>query len=76
MTEFLCNYVYIGVLAGMWPCGIITFVYELYLSESKAQVYAYLHEYLQNNLRVSSDLSKSYSLCFTKLHLVFCANVL
>ena len=30
----------------MKPCGIILFAYELYISESKSQVYGLLHEVL------------------------------
>ena len=33
----LCNVVfYIGILAGMWPCGVISFIRELFIAESKA----------------------------------------
>ena len=28
-----------GILAGIWPCGIIIIAAELFLSESKLQVY-------------------------------------
>ena len=30
----------------MKPCGIILFVYELFISESKSQVYGILHDVL------------------------------
>lgn len=29
----------LGILAGIWPCGIITLISELFISESKTQVY-------------------------------------
>ena len=46
----LCNVVfYIGILAGMWPCGVISFIRELFIAESKAQVYGHLHQFLQSN---------------------------
>ena len=38
---------YTGILAGMWPCGIIVLVNELFLSESLSQVYGILHGLLR-----------------------------
>ncbi|XP_044168316.1 uncharacterized protein LOC122952504 [Acropora millepora] len=35
-----------GTFFGMKPCGIILFVYELFISESKSQVYGILHDVL------------------------------
>ena len=35
---------FIGTFFGMKPCGIILFVYELFISESKSQVYGILHD--------------------------------
>ena len=32
----------------MKPCGIILFVYELFLSESKSQVFGILYDVLSN----------------------------
>ena len=40
---------FIGILAGIWPCGIITIVHELFKSEGKAQVYGCLHSYFFDN---------------------------
>ena len=60
------HFVILGILAGMWPCGIVVLVAELFRAESKAQVYAALHELLTNHLRASSDLSK-YSKTTTQL---------
>ena len=42
---------------GMWPCGIILLVAELFRSESKSEVYASIHEFLWRNTKVSSTLS-------------------
>ena len=39
----------IGVLAAIWPCGIITLVDELFIAESKTQVYGSLHSFLHCN---------------------------
>ena len=36
----------LGTFFGMKPCGIILFVYELFISESKSQVYGILHDVL------------------------------
>ena len=45
--------------AGMWPCGIITLVREIFLAESKSQVYGHLHSFLQGAPETSSHLSKN-----------------
>lgn len=37
-------FVLVGTFFGMKPCGIILFVYELFISESKSQVYGILHD--------------------------------
>lgn len=39
--------VYIGILAGVWPCGVVAFLSELFISESKSQVYGALHSFYQ-----------------------------
>lgn len=54
----LYKYAYTGILAAMWPCGVITFVQELFLAESKSQVYGHLHQYLQSNPETASHLSE------------------
>ena len=52
------NPLYVGILAGIWPCGIVTLIRELFLAESKSQVYGHLHEFLQTNPEVVSNISK------------------
>ena len=47
-----------GILAGIWPCGIITILSELYVTESKSQVYGALHDFIQRCCSSLSDLSK------------------
>ena len=42
----------------MWPCGIITFIRELFIAESKSQVYGHLHDFLLKNEGAASSLSK------------------
>ena len=42
----------------MWPCGIITFVRELFVAESKAQVYGHLLQFLQSAPSTAGRLSK------------------
>lgn len=49
---------FVGILAGLRPCGVIVLLSELFTSESKPQVYAYLHEFLTNNPSVSNKLGK------------------
>ena len=46
-----------GILAAMWPCGIITHVSELYTAESKSQVYGQLHDLLQTESAMATNLS-------------------
>ena len=56
-TELLLIYSCVtGILAGMWPCGIILFVSELFISESLSQVYGILHEFLQRQKDVAHKL--------------------
>lgn len=38
------NFCTAGTFFGMRPCGIILFAYELFISESKSQVYGILHD--------------------------------
>ena len=46
------------MLAGLWPCGIVVMLSELFSAESKSQVFAALHELLSSNGDTLSDLSK------------------
>lgn len=52
----------VEILAAIWPCGIVVHVAELFRSESKGQVYGQLHQLLQNNPFLASDLGMFYSL--------------
>lgn len=57
----MCIFLYCarsGVLAGMWPCGILVMLVELFTAESKSQVYAALHELLYNYDNIAKNLSK------------------
>jgi hypothetical protein len=45
-----------GVVAGMWPCGILIMLKELFVAESKSQVYAALHELLSSHRDISTSL--------------------
>ena len=54
--ECINIYLLTGIVAGMWPCGIITFLSELYVAESKTQVYGALHDFMQNNTTHLSQL--------------------
>ena len=48
----------VGILAGIWPCGTITLLGELFGSEAKSQVYAMLHTFLYENKDTVTDISK------------------
>ena len=48
-----------GILAGMWPCGIVVLLTELFRAESKTQVYAALHELLHSYSSIATTLSKN-----------------
>ena len=48
---YICYYTFLcfaGILAGMWPCGILVLLSELFTSESKCQIFASLHELLKD----------------------------
>lgn len=47
-----------GILAGVRPCGIIVLLAELFRAESKAQVYANLHEFMRKHPHVSENIGK------------------
>ena len=47
-----------GILAAVWPCGIICAVSELFKSESLTQVYGILHQLLDQNVINMDSLSK------------------
>ena len=38
-----------GILAGIWPCGIITLLDEVFVAESISQVYGSVHSLLHSN---------------------------
>ena len=65
----------IGIFAVMWPSGIVH-LSELFVSESKSQVYAAVHEFLRNHVNVFEGLSVSFDICVigSKDHfmLIFC----
>ena len=42
----------------MLPCGIITIIQELFLTESKAQVYGHLYDFFQSAPETASCLSE------------------
>jgi len=45
-----------GLLAGIWPCGTITMVDELFTSESLSQVYGCLHGFIHNNATTAQSI--------------------
>lgn len=59
LALFMCvHFCYQGILAGIWPCGTITLLTELFVSESKAQVYGAVHDFLRSNPGSTADISK------------------
>lgn len=48
-----------GILAGIWPCGVVTLLSELFIAESKSQVYGALHAFLSENEDALTPLRKS-----------------
>ena len=77
-TSSYCNIkiilITLGILAGIWPCGIITLISELFISESKTQVYGYLHSYLQDDPRTAERLSKLDTFLYLFLHNIVTIN--
>ena len=63
-----------GVLAGIWPCGIITLLEELYRAEAKTQVYRNIHSFLYANPTNTSSMSEWYtkSLLYIRTHVCNC----
>ena len=61
---FYCS----GILAGIWPCGVITLIRELFTAESKGQVYGHLHQFLQSHSHTASNLRK---FLFIRLYLLY-----
>lgn len=49
----LHNSITTGILAGVWPCGVITLLGKLYQTESKSQVFGCLHNYFYSNKNTS-----------------------
>ena len=47
-----------GILAGVWPCGKITMIGELFGSESLSQVFGFLHTFLFENLDSLKNMSE------------------
>lgn len=56
--SFNNRYVLTGVLGGVWPCGIITLLDELYIAESKSQVYGSIHNLLWSNPSHTENISR------------------
>ena len=47
----------LGILKGIWPCGIITLVDEWFLSDSNTQVNGNIHSLQHANPPETSDIS-------------------
>ena len=58
--QFMTLVLHTGIVAGVWPCGTITMLAELYGAETKAQVYETLHTFLQQNKDSTNELRELY----------------
>ena len=58
---------FLGVMLGAWPCGIIVLLGELFGTESISQVYAFLHTFLQMNNDSTNDISKDTNVIMVKV---------
>ena len=52
-----------GILAGAWPCGVLTLLGELYVVQSKAQGYGFHHAIIHKNDKELSSLRKANIQC-------------
>ena len=52
----------LGLLAGIWPCGIITIVDELFKTKSKSHVYGCLHGFAHCNPSSTTSIGKKLCL--------------
>jgi hypothetical protein len=55
-SHLFCNCNDVGILAGIWPCGIVVMVSELFISESLSQVYGTPHDFCARNEQAASKL--------------------
>ena len=51
-------FLFLRYTGGIWPCGIITLLAELFISESKSQVYGAVHDFIRCNPEATEDISK------------------
>ena len=51
----------------MRPCGIIVLLSELYIAESKSQVYGYLHNYYVRYPHAAQKVSNEPSFCILSI---------
>ena len=51
---------YHSACAIMWPCAILVLFHELFIAESKSQVYAAIHELLRSHSSIANSLSKYF----------------
>ena len=59
-TDLMDDYGLIsGILAGIWPCGTVTLIDELFRAEAKSQVYGSMHSLFYLNSSTLADVSKS-----------------
>ena len=59
-TIIYTTFSWTGIVAGMWPCGKITLIGELFSSESLSQVYGFLHTFVHENRDSLKDMSTQW----------------
>ena len=68
MCSVVLYFTHAGIVAGVWPCGIITFLGEIFGSESKSQVYGLLHAFLHCNADTTSEFYFLYHCICTHVY--------
>lgn len=58
LKMYKCTRCVTGILAGVWPCGTITIITELFIAEGKSQVYGNIHGLLQEHPENTAQLGK------------------
>lgn len=49
-------------------CGVVSMLSELYVAESKSQVYGALHDYIQRNHTHLDEISTLMHICTNYIH--------
>lgn len=61
-VKLTLTYVRVGILAGIWPCGVVTLLSELFIAESKSQVYGALYSFFTEAPNAASEICTQVNL--------------